>query len=216
MLKIKSVEYKLCTRGPAIAHPILVIDFESVESYDGVLFDDFKAAISAAGLEDVYQSAINYKQNVFFLFKGRLFTKENIPLYTDLFTSISRESAQLQKTLMDAHTINVGQLRPPFFMWEGIPQDFTGVENAYTDFNIPYVILDETTEYSQIALQQILNHPMGTVFIRWVDGKKTPKFYAEFEEAFHAAKVFLLADVKHFDEAKEWALKNQCCVYPDL
>ena len=42
MLKINNVSYDICTKGPAISHPTLILDFEPVESYDGDLFEDFK------------------------------------------------------------------------------------------------------------------------------------------------------------------------------
>lgn len=214
MLKISKVSYDLCERGPAIAHPVIIVEFDNVEEQHD-LVAEFDEAIEKANLQNTYKEACSYKQAIYFLFKGRIFTKENIPLYMELFNKISKDAADLQKALLAAKTINVGQLKPPFFMWEGIPQDFTGVENAYTDFNIPYVVIDETTEYSQIALQQILNHPMGTVFIRWTSKEATPTFIKDFEDTFHGYHVFLLAKKDVFKEAKSWALENAYCLYLD-
>ena len=71
MIKIKDVSYDLCNRGPAIAHPVIIVDFENVDSYDGNLFEDFKKIIEEKELSDPYNDAINYNQNVYFLFKGR-------------------------------------------------------------------------------------------------------------------------------------------------
>ena len=212
MLKIKSVTYDIMDHGPAIAHPVITIDFEPVESYDGDLFEDLKKKITEAKLDDVYAEAINYKQIVYFLFKGRIFQKENIPVYQDLFDKISREAANMQKPLLESHTITVNMMKPPFFMWEGLPQDFTGVESAYNDFNVPYAILDGSSEYSPIALQQIMNHPYGTVFIEW--NSKAKELYKEIEETFHGLKSFLIAKAGYdYNEAKKFALENKCCLY---
>jgi hypothetical protein len=211
MLKINNVSYDICTKGPAISHPTLILDFEPVESYDGDLFEDFKKLLEKENLIDVYNEAINYKQNIYFLFRGRIFQKENIPIYQDLFEKISKESANIQKPLLDAHKININQMKPPFFMWEGIPEDFTGIENAYTDFNVPYAIISKDTGYSPIALQQILNNPFGSVFIEWNDD--APELYKDIEEMFHGIKSFLMASPEKYEEAKKFALENKCCLY---
>lgn len=212
MLKVINVSYDICKYGPAIAHPTITIEFEPVDEYQGNLFEDLKATIDKKGLIEAYNEAINYKNEVFFLFKGRIFQKDNIPVYQELFNEISKEAAQVQKTLLDAHTITVNQMRPPYFMWEGIPQDFTGVENAYNDFNIPFVILEKGIDYSPIALQQIMNHPFGTVFVKWT-GPEAIDLFKEIKETFHGMKCFLMADSFHYEDAKKFALENKCCLY---
>ena len=212
MIKIKDVNYDLCDRGPAIAHPVIIVDFENVDSYDGNLFEDFKKIIEEKEISDAYNDAINYNQSVYFLFKGRIFEKDSIEQYRTLFTDISKDAANLQKALREAGTINAGQMKPPFFMWEGIPQDFTGVDSAYNDFNVPYSVIDKDTDYSPIALQQIMNHPFGTVFISWKD-KSSGEFFKEILNTYQY-KCFLTAKYgKAYEEAKEFALKNKCCLY---
>lgn len=216
MLKIKDVSYDICTRGPAIAHPVISIDFESVENSDNneeKLIDVLKKKTEEKGLSNAYSHALDWKQEVYFLFKGDIFSPENIECYRELFTDISREAAIHQKDLLDQGVINVGMLRPPFFMWEGIPKRFTGKESAYDDFNVPYVVIDEETEYSPVALQQIMNHPNGTTFIRWKNEEKSAAFIEEVREMFHGFKCFVLASKDKFEEAKKFCLENGYALY---
>lgn len=217
MLKIDSIKYDLCTKGPAISHPTIIVEFSPTDIDSGVdIFEEFKKKIESEGLTDAYSEGLSYKQNVYFLFKGRIFQKENLDEYRKVFNGISKEAADIQKALMNAHTINVGQLKPPFFMWEGIPQDFTGVDSAYNDFNVPYVVLDSKSEYSPVALQQVMNHPFGTVFVRWDGLGEAEELWNEINEMFHGFKCFLIADSLHWSSAKKFALDHGCCLYPEL
>lgn len=218
MLKIDSIKYDLCTKGPAIAHPVITVELSPTDLDSGVdIFEDFKKKIEDGGLQEAYSEGISYKQNVYFLLKGRIFQKDNIEEYRKIFNGISKEAADYQKALMAAHTINVGQLKPPFFMWEGIPQDFTGVDSAYNDFNVPYVYLDSKSEYSPVALQQVMNHPYGTVFIKWDEPNgAAEKLWTEINEMFHGYKCFLVGDSDHWSSAKKFALDNGCCLYPEI
>lgn len=221
MIRLKEVTYNLCAYGPAIAHPILTIEFEhsTEERTPEELWSDIQEMIQGrVSLRDAYNLATSWKQTVYFLFKGPIFDdKESVEAYRFVFDAISRESAQMQRALLDAHTINAGQMRPPFFMWEGVPTVFTGTDSKYNDFNVVYTVLNSKTEYSPIALQQFMNNPFGTVLIEWEDLEKTQSFLDSLLGQLPWIRCFLYcSDVKKFAEAKDYALKNNICLYSAL
>lgn len=226
MLKITDITHKICTYGPAIGHPVLVIAFEKVEEEGTVdaLFDDFKAKLERWGLTAAYNRAINGKLETYILLEGDdIFMKDEIENYRGFLTKISTESALLQKDFLSQGKITVDRMRPPFFMWEGVPTQFTQVHNsereaipssAYDDFNVPYAVLKRDSKYSPIALQQMMNNPFGTVFVRW-EGEKSKDFIEEIRKTFNGFKTNILVDYKDKGKVFPWALENGYVTYVD-
>lgn len=220
MLKLKSLKYEICKYGPAIAHPVIIIELEPV-SKETDLFATFRAAIKDKGLEAAYDRAINGKLETYFVLRGDIFENENILVYEDLMNKISIESAEVQKDLIAQKKMTTDKLRPPFFMWEGVPKRFTKVSHsdkqdfrlsAYDDFNIPYAIISKDCGYSPIALQQMMNNTFGTTFVVWED-ESSKDLVEEIRTACNGFKCFILAPKSKYKEAEQYALDNGYTVY---
>lgn len=219
MLKIKKINYEICKYGPAIAHPVLSVEFESAEKVSD-LWEDFKKKIKDK-FEAPYERAINGQLETYFIFKGDIFEGDSILDYELLMNKISIESADKQKELIAQGKMTTDKLRPPFFMWEGVPKHFTKVSHsdkqdwrmsAYDDFNIPYAILTKDCGYSPIALQQLMNNTFGTVFVVWED-ESSKDLIEEIRTTFHGFKVFILSSKTNWKVAEKYALDNGYSIY---
>lgn len=220
VLKLRSLKYEICKYGPAIAHPVIVVELGPTEkSID--LFTTFRAVIKDKGLEAPYERAINGKLETYFVFKGDIFENENILVYEDLMNKISIESAETQKDLIAQKKMTTDKLRPPFFMWEGVPTHFTKVAHsdkqdfrlsAYDDFNIPYAIISKDCGYSPIALQQMMNNTFGTTFVLWED-ESSKELVEETRKVCNGFKCFILAPKSKYKEAEKYALENGYTIY---
>lgn len=219
MLQIKKISYEICKYGPAIAHPVVVVDFDKSDTKTD-LWEDFKNEIKDK-FEAPYERAINGQLETYFIFRGDIFEGDSILDYELLMNKISIESADKQKDLIAQGKMTTDKLRPPFFMWEGVPKHFTKVTHsdkqdwrmsAYDDFNIPYAILTKDCEYSPIALQQLMNNTFGTVFVVWED-ESSKDLIEEIRNTFHGFKVFILSDKTNWKIAEKYALENGYSIY---
>jgi hypothetical protein len=218
MIKIDRVDYTLCTLGPARGHPIIDIFFEQTaddEDYD--IFKDFKKRIEDKNYDKFYERAINGQLETYFEFnEGFILDSKNIKYFEALYDGISSESIELQKEMRKNNKITLGGIRPPFMMWKGIPDTFTGGANSYEYFNVPYVVIDNTTEYSQIALQQIVNHTYAKILVKWIGNGKDEDFINEIRDTYSAAyyKIMIISEPNKRKEAEEFCLDKGFCYYP--
>jgi hypothetical protein len=161
-MKIDSIEYGMYTFGPMIGQRCLEVAFKEGESTD--LYAEFKTALINSGHEEQFFDAINGSQSTFISFVGGLIEKgENAEEWGTFVQSISQQSLQLQKHPESLKT-NMGQLRPPYFIFIGRPKVFTGSRDFYQNFNVVVAIIDNA-EYSQMALQEMLNHQFSVVVV---------------------------------------------------
>lgn len=218
MLKIRKVEYKLMDFGPDIGYPTIVIKFEKddpkvqdkpedVEAYD--IYGDLISRIHAQNLDEIYTRAIDGSLRAHFQFcGGAILLAKNEPLKEKLlYDGISQASLDLQKDMRKEGLKTFGDVRPPFFMWTGIPKICSGTRLAYENYNTAYTVLNADTDFSPVALQEILNKTYSNCFIEYRDEKDLDLF-EELQEDYKYWKIDIICRPKDKDRVTEFCLKK--------
>lgn len=218
MLKIRDVEYKLMDYGPDIGYPTLVLKFEhddastpndekEVENYD--IYGDFISRINEKGLNDIYTRGIDGSLRAHFCFVGNaILLAKNEPLKQKLlFDGIMQKSLDLQKDMRKEGLKTFGDIRPPFFMWSGIPKICSGMRLAYENYNTAYTVINADTDFSPIALQEILNKDFSNVFIEYRSDKEF-ELYNELCEQFKYWKISFICTRKNFEKVSKFCLEK--------
>lgn len=225
---IDYVDYGLENYGPANGHPVIGIHFKEVAAADTpkcfdekgnempeyYLYADFIKHIKKAKLEKSYHNAINGKLETYLKFNdGWILGKEHYDEIEDFHTVISQESADLQKQQRVEGIQDFGQIRPPFFMWEGKPTTFTGAmgtgnSGKYELFNIPYAVLKVGESYNQMALAQIMQHTFGKLYIEWVEGQDNAGFIEQIRDTFNDYKSVIIFRENVKEEAVGFCMEN--------
>lgn len=218
MLKIREVKYKLMDYGPDIGYPTIVVKFEpdsvdikddpdAVEHYD--IYGDFISRINEQGLTDYYTRAIDGSLRCHFCFTGSaiLLAKNQSLKDKLLFDGISQKSLDLQKDMRKNGMKVFGDIRPPFFMWSGLPKICTGTRLGYENFNTAYTVINADSDFSPIAVQEILNKDFSNVFIEYRD-EKDYELYKELIEQFKFWKINFICARKDYERVTEICLKE--------
>lgn len=211
MLKIKEIKYKLMDFGPDIGYPTLVIKFEDTEQeekdYD--IYKDLISKINEQNLNDIYTRAIDGSLRAHFCFVGsEILLAQNDKLKEDLlYKGISQASLDLQKDMRKEKMKVFGDIRPPFFMWAGIPKVCSGTRLAYENFNTAYTVLNSDTDFSSVALQEILNKTYSNCFIEYRN-EKDLKLLEELQEDYKYWKIDIICKPNNKDKVIPFCLKN--------
>lgn len=211
MLKIRELKYKLMDFGPDIGYPTLVVKFEDTEQeekdYD--IYKDFISKINEQNLNSIYIRAIDGSLRAHFCFVGSaILLAQNDKLKEDLlYKGISQASLDLQKDMRKEKMKVFGDIRPPFFMWAGIPKVCSGTRLAYENFNTAYTVLNSDTDFSSVALQEILNKAYSNCFIEYRN-EKDLEFLEELQEDYKYWKIDIICKPSNKDQVIPFCLKK--------
>ncbi|MCF0125605.1 MAG: hypothetical protein HUJ68_07605 [Clostridia bacterium] len=222
MLKIKEIKYEIENKGPANGHPEISIYFEEDEAVYHIdeegrysLYKDFKDQLAKMPVDvnDAYHRACDGSQETFFKFNGSEIIKdENFEQFQEFAEEISKDSLEIQKALLAEGKLKFQGLKPPYYLWEGIPEVITN-KSAYELFNNPYAIIKNTDTINQLALVQVLQHDHGHVYADWVGNGKDADFINNLRNTFKFYKVVIISKPSLRKEAEEFCLKNGYVTY---
>jgi len=163
-LQINNLEYGLIPFGPGYGERGIIIDIGEIsditeESTLTTLFEKLKIKIKELDLEKQWLTAIDGTNSTFLLFKGNngIEKEENQPEWDNFNRQLSKESVQIQMTLK----LRPDQLKPPFCIWFGKPENFTGNRLFYEYFNCIYGIIENN--FNPLATQEIVNHKFSAI-----------------------------------------------------
>jgi hypothetical protein len=216
MLTLNKIEWGLVPYGPATGKRALLIDFgENDEVFDSnnekTLYQEFKNKIVEIGYSDYYLSAVNGSHSTFLFFIGGSIEKDVHQAQWDQFNLLmTRDSIDVQKTLR----LSPDKLKPPFCIWAGTPTVFSSKRQFYQYFNCIYAILDEKSNFSPLALQEVLNHQFSIIAYKIQDTFTSVEKLGE----FNLVNKLNLIDMKNLEYAREYALQNnyRYYLYTDL
>lgn len=210
MLKFKEIKYELENKGPGNGHPMISFYFDEVEQHDKTLFEDFKDALAKMPVEvnDAYARACDGSQETFFKFNGTDFVSDaNFDQAEEFLKAISKESLEMQKTLMEQNQLKLKDMRPPYFLWGGKPEVITN-KDAYEMFNNVYVIINNQDKLNNLALVQIMNHRMGHIYVDWLGNGKDEEFIDEMRETFRFFRVIVISNLQNSKSARDFCMKK--------
>jgi hypothetical protein len=212
-VKINNVTCGIPGAGPAVGQKTLMIEIGEGPTYDFSredvvfpLYSDFKTIIdSDPKLSQAYREAIDGSMGCFITFKGGEIEKqENDAEFEAFFTLISHDSITLQKTIIGMGTKgikNPSQLNPPFLIFCGIPQVFTGRRDWYQHFRAVIARI-YNDDYSQVALKEMMNHQFSSAIL-YVDENPV-----DFLNGIISPKKVSVADISPRHSTRDWAIEK--------
>jgi len=218
MLRIKNIKYDLFSFGPPNGQPTLFIDFDNDNTVFEIteksdLYVELKSKLKELKLEQQWISAINGTLEIFLCFNGGFIEMdEHFKQWDQFHIALSRESVETQKALK----IKPDKLRPPFCIWIGEPKTFTGQKNYYQYFNCVIALIYDL-KYTQLALQEIINHQFSSVCVTSENYKKIIK---DLRSKYHITHKLVLIDTDFHSEVYDYCLDNKikynCCINKNL
>ena len=162
MLRLKDVSYGFIPFGPAIGERAIFITIgNGDEEKDFDLFTELESVIDKSKLNDEFINAIDGSNSTFLVFNGGEIEDDTVNEEWDNFNrKLSKKSIDIQMALKK----RTDQLRPPFCIWSGVPKKFTSTKTFYEYFNCCYAII-KNEDYSQMALQEIINHKFSAIIV---------------------------------------------------
>jgi len=216
MLEIKKIEFGLISTGAAIGNRAIFLEFEETEKHPKKsLFERLYNSILNSPIENYFIQAINGSHSVFLVFKSGPNDKiENFTEFNQFNIELSKKSIEIQKELKLAQH----QMKPPFCIWVGNPKVFSAKNNYYQLFNCLYPIItinSNEPEYTQLALQECINHQFSTVLLNIIefDEQKIKDLVNKFLLKFN--KVALIGSIEN-KKLTDYCLNRGYRFYPNF
>jgi hypothetical protein len=164
-MRVESIRYGILPFGPSTGQRSLLINIVDSEEEGELLEASFTNEISKRGLFDQFIEAINGTQSTHLVFMvGTIEKSPNAKEWNDFIAQVSRTSLELQRA-PDITKTKLGDLRAPFLVFLGVPRVVSGPRDFYQHFNCVIALIDGD-DFSQLALQEMMNHQFSTTVIR--------------------------------------------------
>lgn len=166
MIKIKKIEKGIFPYGSGFGMKMGHIHFEvnntrveDIQETGKKLIEEYEDLVKNSGIEEFIDKW--YLGKAFTVIsesgEGNLSSKDNLPLFDELYIYLSKKSWEAQKAF-GLHS----QMNALPIAYYGTPKEYSGTDQFFERFNLIYINADMTDDYNALAESEALRVPNST------------------------------------------------------